>query len=315
VPTAALEPTSRSTVPARLIRSPQRQPARLESPQATSLRPISSSPTWLGLDHASSVVSGVPRGKLSPFLPAPPTISRAQSPGYSKCPASELITFWAATRRQHLLRTPPGSPWQGHGIGHALEPSQRPPAQLTPRAADSRRSAPLAADATVSSATVDTSVAHPAPSSTGQVPRASTHGPGSPSHPSAHSVSSKASVAPGFDRTAPHHFVSGHLVLAHLARTRPCVFGPPWLAPVPVVTTHIRAAVLQPCQSTGVLEMPSFSVHRLLGTPPSSAFPANATGADVACPRLRPHAGAIAASARAANPACSGLRFATLARR
>ena len=149
MPTAALEPTSRSTVPARLIRSPQRQPARLESPQATSLRPISSSPTWLGLDHASSVVSGVPRGKLSPFLPAPPTISRAQSPGYSKCPASELITFWAATRRQHLLRTPPGSPWQGHGIGHALEPSQRPPAQLTPRAADSRRSAPLAADATV----------------------------------------------------------------------------------------------------------------------------------------------------------------------
>jgi hypothetical protein len=159
----------------------------------------------------------------------------------------------------------------------------------------------------VSCATVETSVSHPAPSPTGQVPRASTQGPGPTSHPSAHSVSSKASVAPGFDRTVPHHFVSGHLVLAHLARTRPGVFGPPWRAPVPVVTTHIRAAVLQPCQGTGFLEMPSFSVHRHLGTPPSSPFPANTTGAHVACPRFRPHAGAKAASARTANPACSGL--------
>ncbi len=168
---------------------------------------------------------------------------------------------------------------------------------------------------TVSCATVDTSVAHPAPSPTGQVPRASTQGPGTTSHPSAHSVSSMASVAPGLDRTVPHHFVSGHLVLAHLARTPPSVFGPPSRSPVPVVTTHIRAAVLQPCQSTRVLEMTSFSVHRLLGTPPSSSFPANATGAHVACPPFRPHAGAIAASARTANPACSGLRFASLARR
>ena len=167
--------------------------------------------------------------------------------------------------------------------------------------------ASLAADATVSCATVDTSVAHPAPSPTGQVPRVSTQGPGPTSHPSAQSASSKASVAAGFDRTVPHHFVSGHLVLAHLARTRPCVFGPPSRSPVPVVTTRIRAAVLQPCQDTGALEMPSFSAHSLLGTPPSSPFPANATWAHVACPRSRRHAGAIAASTRTANPACSGL--------
>ena len=159
------------------------------------------------------------------------------------------------------------------------------------------------------------SVTRPTPSPAGHVPRASTQGPAPTSHPSAPSVSSRALAAPGFDRTAPHHFVPGHLVLAHLARTRSRVLGPYWRSQSQVVTTHIRAAVLQPCQSTGVLEMPSFSVHRLLGTPPSSPFPANTTGAHVACPRFRPHAGAIAASARTANPACSGLRFASLARR
>ena len=168
---------------------------------------------------------------------------------------------------------------------------------------------------TVSCATVEMSVAHPAPSPAGGVPCAPTRGPEPTSHPSAQSSSAKALAARRIDRTAPHHFVPGHLVLAHPARTRPCVFGSHWRAPVPVVTTHIRAAVLHPCQSTGVLEMPSFSVHRHLGTPPSSPFPANTTGAHVACPRFRPHAGAIAASARTANPACSGLRFASLARR
>ena len=160
---------------------------------------------------------------------------------------------------------------------------------------------------TVSCATVEMSVAHPAPSPAGRVPGASTRGPERPSHPSAHSSSAKALAAQRIDRTASHHFVPGHLVLAHLARTRPCVLGSHWRAPVPVVTTHIRAAVLQPCQGTGVLEMPSFSVHRHLGTPPSSPFSANTTGAHVAYPRFRPHAGAMAASARTANPACSGL--------
>jgi len=85
--------------------------------------------------------------------------------------------------------------------------------------------------------------------------------------------------------------------------------------PLPVVTTHIRAAALQPCQSTRVLEMPSFAAHRLLGTPPSPPVPPNTTTALVASPRFRPHARAIAASTRPSNPACSGLRFATLARR
>ena len=159
----------------------------------------------------------------------------------------------------------------------------------------------------VSCATVEMSVTHPAPSPAGRVPGASTQGPAPTSHPSARSVSSRALATPGFARTAPHHFVPGHLVLAHLARTRPCVFGPRSRTPVPVVTTPVRAAVLQPCQSTGVLEMPSITVHRLLGTPPSSPFPANTTRAHVACPRFRPHAGAIAASTRTANPACSGL--------
>ncbi len=159
------------------------------------------------------------------------------------------------------------------------------------------------------------SVAHPAPSPAGRVPGASTRGPERPSHPSAHSSSAKALAAQRIDRTASHHFVPRHLVLAHLARTRPCVLGSHWRAPLPVVTTHIRAAVLQPCQSTGVLEMLSFSVPCHLGTPTSSSFPANATGAHVACPRFRPQADAMAASTRTANPACSGLRFAALARR
>ena len=169
---------------------------------------------------------------------------------------------------------------------------------------DSLRS-PLTPD--VSRANVEMSVTRPTPSPAGRVPGASTQGPAPTSHPSARAVSSRALVTPGFDRTAPHHFVPGHLVLAHLARTRSCVLGRYGRSPLPVVITHIRAAALQPCQSTGVPEMPSFTVHRLLGTPPSSPFPANTTGAHVAWPRFRPHVGAIAASTRTANPACSGL--------
>ena len=168
---------------------------------------------------------------------------------------------------------------------------------------------------TVSRANVEMSVTHPTPSPAGHVPRVSTQGPAPTSHPSARSVSSRALAAPGFDRTAPHHFVQAHLVLAHLARTRPCVFGSHWRALMPVVTTHIRAAALQPCQSTGVLEMPSITAHHLLGAPPSPPVPANTTRALVASPRCRPYAGAIAASTRPSNPACSGLRFASLARR
>jgi hypothetical protein len=164
---------------------------------------------------------------------------------------------------------------------------------------------PLTPD--VSCATVEMSVTHLAPSPAGHAPDASTLGSGRTSLPSTQSLSFRVLPRPGADRTAPHHFVPGHLVLAHLARTRSCVLRPHWRSPVPVVITHIRAAALQPCQSTGVLEMPSITAHRLLGTPPSPPFPANATGASVAGPWPRPHSGAIAASTRTANPACSRL--------
>ena len=160
---------------------------------------------------------------------------------------------------------------------------------------------------TVSCATVEMSVAHSAPSPAGRVPGASTRGPEPTPHPSAQPSSSKAMAPRSNDRTAPHHFVPGHLVLAHLARTRPCVFDSHSRSPVPVVTIPVRAAALQSCQSTGVLEMLSFSVPCHLGTPTSSSFPANATGAHVACPRFRPQVDAIAASTRTANPACSRL--------
>ena len=168
---------------------------------------------------------------------------------------------------------------------------------------------------TVSCATVEMSVAHHAPSPAGHVSGASTLVPGPTSHSSAQSVSSKASAAPGFDRAVPHHFVPGHLVLAHPARTRSCVLGPHYRSQVPALTTHIRAAGLQACLSTGVLEMPSFTAHHLLGTPPSPPIPAKTTGALVACPRFRPHAGAIAAFTRTANPACSRLAQLRCARR
>ena len=160
---------------------------------------------------------------------------------------------------------------------------------------------------TVSRANLAMSVMHPAPSPAGRVPGASTQGPGLTSHPSAQPVSSKSSAAPGIDRTPSHHFVPGHLVLAHLARTRSSVPGLHWRSPVPNGTKHIRAAALQPCQSTGAIEMPSITAHRLLGTPLASPVLVHATRALVACPRTRPLAGAIAASTRPANPACSGL--------
>jgi hypothetical protein len=175
------------------------------------------------------------------------------------------------------------------------------------RAADFASLRSLAADATVSRANLATSVMHPAPSPAGHVPGASTQGHRPASHPSAQSHSSKAFAVPRFDRTTSHHFVPSHLVLAHLARTRPGVLGLPWRSSAPGGSKHIRAAALQPCQSTGAIEMPSITAHRLLGTPQASPLPMHATRALVACPRARPLAGAIAASTRTANPACSGL--------
>ena len=171
------------------------------------------------------------------------------------------------------------------------------------------RVAPLRSPLTpdVSCATVEMSVTHPAPSPAGPVPGASAQGHELTSNPSAQSFFARAVAARTVARTAPHHLVPGHLVLAHLARTRPCAFRSHWRAPAPVVTTHLRVAVLQPCQSTGVLEMPSIAVRRLMGMPPSSPCPANTTRALVASLRFRPHAPAIAASTRTSNPACSGL--------
>jgi hypothetical protein len=188
-------------------------------------------------------------------------------------------------------------------------PRPLPPHQLRPLVPNPGCSglASLAAEPTVSCATVKMSVTHPAPSPTGRVPGASTQGSGPTSHPSAQSVSSEAFAAPGSHRTAPHHFVPGHLALAHLARTRSCVLGPYRRSPVKGVIPNIRAAALLPCQSTGILEMPIITAGRPQGTPLSSPAPANAARAFVAGPRFRPHAGAIAASTRTANPACSRL--------
>ena len=148
VPTSAPEPTSHSTAPTRSIRSPLRRPASLKSPR--SLCPGPSRPRPHGSASITRLRSSLPFSGAS-HRPSRRrmVISRAQSPGFSKCPASQLIAFAAPLRRQRLLRMPPERPWQGYGLGHTPAPLHRLPAQLTPRAADSRRSAPLAADATV----------------------------------------------------------------------------------------------------------------------------------------------------------------------
>ncbi len=108
---------------------------------------------------------------------------------------------------------------------------------------------------------------------------------------------------------------SGRLVLAQLARTQSSALGSNWRFPMRVATTYIRAVALQPCQNTGVLEMPGITAHHLLGAPSAPPFPANTTRALVASPRSRPHAGAIAASTRPSNPACSRLAQLRCARR
>ncbi len=147
-------------------------------------------------------------------------------------------------------------------------------------------------------------VSHPAPCLSKRIPCVPTLAPAPPLQGSAHCIPLERH---GSARRAPRHFVQGYLVLAHLARTRPRLFGHHPRSPVPVATTYIRAVALQSCQSTGVLEMPSIAAHHLLGAPPSPRVPANPTSSLVASPRCRPHAGAIAASTRPSNPACSGL--------
>ena len=147
VSTPEREPGSQRTAtrrPSVLLASATAAP---DPPHITSPRAASSSPTWLGLAHASSVLTGVPRCQSSPHTFAPLVFGRARAPGFSKCPASRLITSWARHRRHQFLRTPPGLSWRLSGFGHTLPPLQRPPAHLTRRAVDSHSFAVLATDA------------------------------------------------------------------------------------------------------------------------------------------------------------------------
>ena len=135
----------RRRVPSEVLYGAQRR-----SNRPRSLRPGPSRPRPHGSDSITRPRSSLPFPGASHRPSRRRTvISRAQSPGFSQCPASQLIAFAAPLRRQRLLRMPPERPWQGYGLGHTPAPLHRLPAQLTPRAADSRRSAPLAADATV----------------------------------------------------------------------------------------------------------------------------------------------------------------------
>ena len=175
------------------------------------------------------------------------------------------------------------------------------------------------------------SVAHHTPSPSGRVLRVSTTVTPAASHPATHArsirglrridarIRAHAAVhgsgmfvlgfpaVLGTARFAPQDIVPGILVLAHLARTRSCVFGRLLGSRGQGLTDSVRAHDHQPSPFTGVLSMPSFAAHRLRGTVPSSTSPANAAGASVAGPCPRPHSRAVAASRRTANPACSGL--------
>lgn len=88
----------------------------------TSAWAHSSSPTWLGLGHASSVLTGVSRCQPSPRTSAPPLFCAARAPGLSKCPASRLIASWARHRGHHFPCTPPEPSWHVPGLGHSLAP-------------------------------------------------------------------------------------------------------------------------------------------------------------------------------------------------
>jgi len=147
VPTLASAPPSRGSAHCTPLERLVNATARPEEPCITSSRATSSSPTWLGLGHASAVITRVPRCQSPPPTFASLLFSRARAPGLSKCPASRLITSWARHRRHQFLRTPPGLSWRLPGVGHTLAPLQRPPAHLTRRAADSHSFAVLAADA------------------------------------------------------------------------------------------------------------------------------------------------------------------------
>jgi len=70
VSTLAVQTTSHSTAQAQSVRDPRLRQSLPEPPRITSSRAASSSPTWLGLGHASSVVADVPRFHASPLASA-----------------------------------------------------------------------------------------------------------------------------------------------------------------------------------------------------------------------------------------------------
>jgi len=177
---------------------------------------------------------------------------------------------------------------------------------------DSLRS-PLTPD--VRCASEEEHVSHPAPCLSNRVPSVPKLAPSSVGAPGSFAVPPSPSSTARLGPNRPAFPAPDRIVLAHPARTRSSVLGPHGRSPSPVGTTHTRAAALQPRQSTRVLEMPSITAHRVLGAPPSPPVPANTTRALVASPRFRPHARAIAASARPSNPACSRLAQLRCARR
>ena len=147
MPTLASAPPSQGSARCTPLERLVNATARPEEPRITSSRATSSSPTWFGLGHASAVITRVPRCQSPPPKFASLLFTRARAPGFSKCPASRLITSWARHRRHQSLRIPPGLSWRLPGVGHTVAPLQRPPAHLTRRAVDSHSFAVLATDA------------------------------------------------------------------------------------------------------------------------------------------------------------------------
>jgi len=181
-------------------------------------------------------------------------------------------------------------------------------------------------------------VAHPAPSPSGKVLHASAPVIEPTAHSTAIASKPRPSTCPrshpnprriqrlrrvssevpyGAQRRSnrPKSLRPGRLVLAHLARTRSCVFARLLRSRGQSISVSVGAHAHQSGPFTGVLSMPSFKAHRLRGAVPSSSAPANTTGASAAGPCPRTHSRAVAASTRPANPACSGLAALRAARR
>ena len=122
VPTLAPAPPSQGSAHCIPLERLGNATARPEEPRITSSGATSSSPTWLGLGHPSAVITHLPPSQSPPPTFVSLLFSRARAPGFSKCPASRLITSWARHRRHKSLRTPPGLSWRLPGVGHTLAP-------------------------------------------------------------------------------------------------------------------------------------------------------------------------------------------------